>query len=290
MGFFDFLFGSAESKSERAYAKALRAAEVERARQEKRFREQARIEKVSITRDTSIEMCYVPPGQFKMGKWVGEWQHFVKQGVEGVNVELSAGFWLGRVPITQAVWKAVTAQSPSEFEGNPDLPVDTVSWDDCASFIGSLKKNVTLDGRKYRFDFPTEAQWEYACRAGTLGDYAVNEFWHKRDHPMPVGQLPGNALGLQDMHGNVFEWCLDFYQELLPGGVDPCVLPPPPPTPPAIRPRDWTPPEPPSVQRVRRGGSWYTMAEYCASPNRCWSSPDACGSEFGFRLALVPSE
>jgi formylglycine-generating enzyme required for sulfatase activity len=283
MGLFDFLFESEESKAAKLRQQELARQEQERARQEKEshvrvdwFKQQARSEKVSIAKDTSIEMCYVPPGQFKMGG--------------SIDVELSAGFWLGRVPITQAVWKAVTGQSPSHFEGNPDLPVESVNWDDCASFIGLLEKNVTLDGRKYRFDFPTEAQWEYACRAGTLGKYAVDRFWHSQKHPMPVGQLPGNALGLQDMHGNVWEWCLDCHQERLPGGIDPCVLPPPPPTPPAIRPRDWTPPPPPSVSRVNRGGSWHLDAAYCCSSNRRRSSPDLRNYYFGFRLALVPSQ
>jgi formylglycine-generating enzyme len=285
MGLFDFLFESEESKAQKLREEERARQEQERARQEQEslvrvnwFKQQARIESIPISRNTAIDFCFVPPGQFKMGDGQGQ-----------VDVKLSTGFLLSRVPVTQKVWKAVTGESPSHFEGNPDLPVESVSWDDCSRFIGLVNKGVDFGGTKVRFDFPTEAQWEYACRAGSTGEYAVEKFWCGQQHPSPVGQLPGNALGLQDMHGNVWEWCRDVYQERLPGGDDPCVLPPALPEPPAIRPRDWTPPPPPAVSRVRRGGSWNGAAARCSSASRYYDGPDYRSSYMGFRLALVPS-
>jgi len=264
MGLFDFLFESEESKAQKL-----------REEQRARLKQQARIESIPIFGDTSIDFCFVPPGQFKMGDGQGQ-----------VDVKLSTGFLMSRVPVTQKVWKAVTGESPSHFEGNPDLPVESVSWDDCSRFIGLVNKGVDFGGKKVRFDFPTEAQWEYACRAGSMGPYAVEKFWCGQKHPFPVGQLPGNALGLQDMHGNVWEWCRDVYQDRLPGGDDPCVLPPPLPEPPAIRPRDWTPA---ASARMARGGSWQSDAAVCRWAYRDRHSPDLRSNAFGFRLALVPS-
>ena len=283
MGLFDFLFESEESKAQKLRQEERARQEQERARQEQEslvrvdwFKQQARIESILISRNTAIDFCFVPPGRFKMGD--GQ-----------VDVKLSTGFSLSRVPVTQKVWKAVTGESPSHFEGNPDLPVESVSWDDCSRFIGLVNKGVDFGGKKVRFDFPTEAQWEYACRAGSMGPYAVEKFWCGEQHPFPVGQLPGNALGLQDMHGNVWEWCRDVFEDRLLGGDDPCVLPPPLPEPPAIRPRDWTPPPPPDVSRVLRGGSWNYGAAYCSSAFRYRYSPANHLINFGFRLALVPS-
>ncbi|MCX8513086.1 MAG: formylglycine-generating enzyme family protein [Chthoniobacteraceae bacterium] len=283
MGLFDFLFESVKSMAA-GFEEQNRARQEQenRARQEQEtaartnwFKQHARVESISIFKKTVVDFCYVPPGQFKMGD-------------AKVDVTLSTGFWLARVPVTHGVWKAVTGESPSNFEGNPDLPLESVSWDDCARFIGLLKKSLVLEGTKYRFDFPTEAQWEYACRAGSVGPYAVEKFWCGQQHPFPVGQLPGNALGLQDMHGNVSEWCRDVYQGL-PGGNDPCVLPPPLPEPPAIRPRGWRPPPPWPVDRVRRGGSWNDGAALCSAAYRTPYRSDLRYNSIGFRLALVPS-
>lgn len=332
MRLFDFLFESEERKAERlrkqeqetqqreeARRKWREARhESERVREERKLREQktlaqaewikqqARVERCTIFRDTSVDFCYVPLGTFQMGNsaddaelYTGFWAKYTGNKYDGlitpqVEVKLTAGFWLARVPLTQAVWKAVTGECPSHFVGNPELPVESVSWDDCAGFIDLLEESVTIDGRKYRFDFPTEAQWEYACRAGTTGAFAVDRFWHNEEHPFPVGQLPGNNLGLQDMHGNVYEWCKDVFQEKLLGGVDPVVSPP---EPPPIRSKDW---KPPSVNRVHRGGSfrgwrryeltssWRGDFQWDGLNSPACSSPEHRSNNVGFRLALVP--
>jgi formylglycine-generating enzyme required for sulfatase activity len=308
MGLFDFLFESQESKAERIRQEEQARLKQERIDRVNWFKQQARIEKVSIFKNTIVEFCYVPPGQLHVD--LRDWVigPFVPKRPEKLR-RITRGYWLSRTPITQGVWKAVTGKSPSSFEGNSNLPVESVSWDDCSDFVKKLDKGPVLDGVQYRFDFPTEAQWEYACRAGTSTNFAVEKYCHRQDHPSPVGQLPGNALGLQDMHGNVEEWCRDIFQwecdYELPVGDDPCLLHLTfaQPEPPAIRPRGWTPPPPPPapiIQRVLRGGSWFAdydsttrTREYWAQ--ECWSgyankaTPDTRRNTVGFRLALVAS-
>jgi formylglycine-generating enzyme required for sulfatase activity len=168
--------------------------------------------------------------------------------------------------------------NPSRFSG-VNRPVEQVSWNDCRDFIRVLNRKVPGEG----FRLPSEAEWEYACRAGSeaaycygnsagrLGEYGwYNEGSGRQTHP--VGMKEANAWGLFDIHGNVWEWCEDWYHESYRGA-----------------PTDGSAWEsPPGEYRVLRGGSWDYHAEYCRSAYRNWDSPGYSLGSDGFRLARTP--
>ncbi len=216
---------------------------------------------------------YCPPGKFLMGspedetcRDFNEIQH---------EVTLTRGFWLLETPVTQALWKTVTGENPSNFQGIDARPVEQVSWDDCNSFIQKLNaERLAPDGLK--FDFPTEAEWEYACRAGTTTPYNCGDKLTEYDANFgdifggttPVKSYAPNAWGLYDMHGNVEEWGFDRF-DLLFG----------------------EPPVDPQgskygSRRVIRGGSWFGCVWSCRSADRGLSSSEERYSFVGFRLAL----
>jgi formylglycine-generating enzyme required for sulfatase activity len=216
---------------------------------------------------TNIEFCPIPAGTFMMG-----------QENERHQVTLTKDFYLGKYPVTQAQWQAIMGNNPSHFKGDASCPVEHVSWDDCQAFIQKL--NSPSGKRIYRL--PTEAEWEYACRAGSsstycygddesrLGEYA----WYgskSGNTTHGVGQKKPNAWGLYDMHGNVWEWCQDWHGDYLSGS--------------AIDPKG-----PSSGQdRVLRGGSWVDSAKNTCAANRNRYTPGNRryfnGRSHGFRLA-----
>jgi formylglycine-generating enzyme required for sulfatase activity/tRNA A-37 threonylcarbamoyl transferase component Bud32 len=205
----------------------------------------------------------IPVGEFMMGgdKYADEKPLH--------KVKISKAFEIGKYEVTQAQWKAVMGANPSNFKGE-NLPVEQVSWNDTQEFIKKL--NARNDGYIYRL--PTEAEWEYACRAGTTGDYAGNldeMGWYTAssgDKTHPVGEKKANAWGLYDMHGNVWEWCSDWYDggyygkssEVDPKGSES------------------------GSARVERGGGWYGYAAYCRSAYRCYDAPGVRFIFLGFRL------
>lgn len=222
----------------------------------------------------------------------GETQH---------NVALSSGFWLLETEVTQAMWRSVMGNNPSSFSNtgvgkkkvsgmNTDnFPVETVSWKDCQKFIDEL--NAIAELKEFEFSLPTEAQWEYACRAGTTtpffwgsslnGDqancdgnypYGTDVKGECLGRTSPVGSYSANAWGLFDMHGNVWEWCADWYGAYPTGTV--------------------TDPRGPAdgSSRVLRGGSWDDNAQYCRSASRDDYVVVCRRYYFGFRLSLVPNK
>ena len=217
-----------------------------------------------------VTFCWIPSGTFTMGSPTTEEGRFDGEGPQH-QVTISKDFWLGKTEVTQAQWQAVMGSNPSYFKG-ADLPVDNVSWEDCQSFIGKLNARAGKD--LYRL--PTEAEWEYACRAGgsearygSLDSVAWYDGWYdgnsgRKTHP--VGQKQANAWGLQDMLGNVEESCGDWYGSYASGAlVDP------------------TGPGSGSA-RVNRGGSWDTAARHTRAALRGHDRPSRRGARLGLRL------
>ena len=213
---------------------------------------------------TGIEMLLVPPGTFMMGASPGDTQ--AGDGEKPAHeVTITNAFYLGRTEVTQAQWFKVMDTNPSHFRGEL-LPVDSVSWDDCQQFCA-----------KTGMKLPTEAQWEYACRAGTKGArYGDLDLiaWHgdnAGEETHAVGQLQPNALGFFDMLGNVWEWTndlyqADYYESCADGVVDP--------TGPAQ-----------GGARVLRGGGWDHDADYCRASTRNYGAPGDQCLDTGCRFA-----
>lgn len=223
----------------------------------------------------NVEMKFrkIPAGKFTMGSPENEKEREPKEGPQHL-VTITSPFYFGMYEVTQAQWKAVMGSNPSHFKGN-DLPVESVSWNDVQSFIQKL--NQQEKGNKYRL--PTEAEWEYACRAGSntrfsfgddaavLGQYA----WYNKNSgksPHPVGQKKPNAWGLYDMHGNVAEWCQSWWGQYPSGPVT-----------------DPTEYSSSSTKRVIRGGSWFYWPRTLRSAYRYADHSDFRLNRLGFRLA-----
>lgn len=228
----------------------------------------------------SFEMVPVEGGTFTMGATA-------EQGSDAAGDEQSAhevtvsGFAIGKHPVTQALWEAVTGENPSFFKGDPSRPVECVSWNDCQKFISKLNTKLGLpdaSGRSFRL--PTEAEWEYAARGGnrSMGyRYSGSDdigavAWYdenSNDTTHPVGEKGPNELGVYDMSGNVWEWCGDWYGNY-----------------PSEAERDPTGPSSGS-DRVLRGGSWDDHARYCRVSYRGNLQPDDRIDIGGFRLVLA---
>ncbi|MGF1534828.1 MAG: formylglycine-generating enzyme family protein [Bernardetiaceae bacterium] len=215
---------------------------------------------------------WIPEGEFMMGSE----DYDNEKPLHRVRL---SGFWLSQFLATQELYLAVTGQNPSYFAGSPHRPVDQVSWDDARAFLGRLGE---MTGKN--FALPTEAQWEYAARAGEPYTYAGSDHLHEvgwyednaHRETKPVGLKKPNAWGLYDMSGNVWEWCQDrwssdYYAECAKQGlvVDPA------------GPAD-------GLGRVLRGGSWLNYAQYCRVAYRFNSCPYSRYSNRGFRLCLFP--
>jgi formylglycine-generating enzyme required for sulfatase activity len=227
----------------------------------------------------NLDLVWVAPGKFLMGSPDNEPGHEENEAPQ-TQVTLTQPFWLGRTAVTQRQYEAVTGNNPSHFKG-PELPVEQVGWDDAMAFCAQLTEREGAAGRLpagYIYTLPTEAQREYACRAGTTGPFAGEldaMAWNNANSggtTHPVGTKQPNAWGLFDMEGNVWEWCRDWYGDHLPGG------------------EVTNPTGPPSGSgRVFRGGGWRDVPAGCRSAFRYDFAPVVCGSLLGFRVALVPS-
>ena len=237
--------------------------------------------------NTCFELIKCPAGKFLMGSPADELGRCENETQHKVTI--ANDFYIGRFPITQAQYEAVTKQNPSYFKG-PNYPVVGVNWHQAKDFCYRLNEaTVNMRPAGYLFDLPTEAQWEYACRANTTTSlnsgknicYRVTScpnldelgwYEYNSSHKMhPVGQKKPNSWGIYDMHGNLSEWCRDYYLEnYLPENADPDG-------------------EDRYAHRVIRNGSFRNIPSLCRSAYRFYiNSYSQCG-ENTFRLALVKS-
>jgi formylglycine-generating enzyme required for sulfatase activity len=222
---------------------------------------------VTEVKGQRLQMRLIPAGEFLMGSPKNDREGFDDERPQHL-VRLTQSFWLAEVPVTQALWQAVMGYNPAHFKGL-DRPVEKVSWDDAQYFIGKL---ASLRPGPWRL--PTEAQWEYACRAGTTTPRygALNEvaWWdgNSENETRPVGQKRANAWGLHDMLGNVLEWCADYGLSRYPNTpeTDPC--------------------GPGSGSyRVFRGGCWLFTAGSVRAANRNADLTALSKDFLGFRLS-----
>jgi len=236
--------------------------------------------KTRFTNSLGMEFVCIKPGTFMMGSPSGESGRDSDEKQHKVN--LTRGFYIQTTEVTQGQWESVMGNNPSEFKKGDNYPVENVSWSDAQRFIRKLNQKEGID--KYRL--PTEAEWEYACRAGTTTPFSfgrclsIDQANYNGKYPLggcskgkyrkkivSVASFSPNAWGLYDMHGNVWEWCQDWYDDYPSGSV--------------------TDPNGPSSgsSRVYRGGSWINNARNCRSANRCFNSQGYRYGNLGFRLS-----
>jgi len=233
--------------------------------------EDGKVLQVDLGGGVVMEFVRIEPGTFVMGSPAGEEGRYDDEGPQ-TRVTITKPFYLGKYEVTQAEWEAVMGSNPSGFKKGGSYPVEQVSWNDCQEFIKKL--NAKYPGRGFRL--PTEAEWEYACRAGTTGarygELDAIAWWGddtETGSTHPVGQKVANAWGLHDMLGNVWEWCADWYGGKLPRG-------------------SVTDPAGPSSGsfRVYRGGSWFYVARHCRAASWHWFDPGVWDDDLGLRLAI----
>ena len=241
-----------------------------------------------------------------MGSPEGERGRWEAEGPQ-TRVTLTQGFWLGKYEVTQGEYLAVMGSNPSyfkppDFPEDLDRPVEGVRWYDAANYCAELSGQEGMAGRLptgYAYRLPTEAEWEYACRAGTTTRYSFGDalgcsdggdwcalvdsymWWSGNDEneTHPVGQKLPNPWGLYDMHGHVWEWCGDWWSDELPGGI-------------VVDPARFSSDN--EGVRVLRGGAWMDWS-ICADCSWYYRSAGRCGgheahSGLGFRVVLAPGQ
>ena len=226
--------------------------------------------KADLGKGIKLELVLIPEGKFKMGSPESEKDR--RENETQHEVTLTRPFYIGKYEVTQDQWQAIMGENPSSINKGAKLPVTDVSWEDCQEFIKKLNAKT-----KGGYRLPTEAEWEYACRAGTRTAYSYGDSLTKSDanygssSAKAVGSYKPNAFGLYDMHGNVLEWCEDWYGKYPAGAV--------------------TNPKGPAngEDRVVRGGSSVDNAYRARSSDRLgYLAPTRLADSVGFRLARTP--
>lgn len=250
----------------------------------------------------STNLVWIAPGTFSMGspEPVGTSPYYNQSNAQPVHpVTISRPFWIGKYEVTQAEYQAVMGVNPSFFQGasypnSASRPVDQVSWVDAMAYCAALTAQEAAVGRLpsgYQYRLPTEAEWEYCCRAGTTTEFYFGQvivcsdarFWYdyhtsstcNSASTMVVGSYAPNAWGLFDMHGNVWEWCLDAWN---PGANYPAVA--------VVDP--FVAGSSSILLRANRGGSWGHASSRCRSADRSGGFPGFRVNHFGFRVVLAP--
>jgi formylglycine-generating enzyme required for sulfatase activity len=243
-------------------------------------------------------LVFIPPGTFRMGSPTNEVDREESEGPQ-TAVTISRGFWMGKYEVTQGEYLSLMNTNPSYFTtndwyGNPitpdqNRPVETVSWFDATNYCAQLTQRERAAGRiatNSVYRLPTEAEWEYACRAWTSTRFSygddlgytnlTNYAWYmdnSGDATQPVGQKLPNPWGLYDMHGNVWEWCQD-YLGTYPGGI-------------AVDPQGPVT----DSERLSRGGAWAHNVKNCRLARRVLGCPGfSCNGVIGFRVVLAPGQ
>jgi formylglycine-generating enzyme required for sulfatase activity len=231
------------------------------------------------------KLVWVPPGRFTMGSPRKEKGHWFKEGPQTL-VTLTKGFFIGLTEVTQGEYEAMMRTNPSQFKGDPNRPVEQVTWHQANEYCAKLRERERLAGRLpagWAYRLPTEAEWEYACRAGTTTRFSFGDdrsyaelaeyAWFNANSggtTHPVGSKRSNPWGLKDMHGNLREWCLDGYEKY--PGVS------------VVDPRG---PSAYASTAAIRGGSWNDGGGGCRSAHREEAASFYPGSSIGFRPVLA---
>lgn len=242
------------------------------------------VETVLLPGNVPLVMVWVPAGSFLMGRYPGEFFSYADEDPQHL-VSHTSGFWMARTEITQAQWLAVMGTTPWADQNYapslPGSPASYISWNNAKAFINALNTHTGMT-----FRLPSEAEWEYAARAGTGtrfywgddSDYSVGDayaWWTyntwdvDEKYPHPVGQKLANVWGLFDMSGNVREWCEDDWHENYTGAP--------------ANGTAWVD-APRGPFRVQRGGSWRNYGYSCRSASRSYENPLTEDAEFGFRI------
>jgi formylglycine-generating enzyme len=244
-----------------------------------------------------VKLVWCPPGRFRMGSPPHEVERRYDEAQ--VDVTLTKGFWMGKYEVTQGQWQRLMGafMQPQNKGAGEDFPVYWVSYIKAEEFCRKLTEQAHASGALpagWEFRLPTEAQWEYACRAGTMtatafGDKLSNKQANFQQKPYngaaevpplkqaaKVGSYPANAWGLHDMHGNVWEYCRDWYHGQLPGGVDPDLS-----AVKGVMNRDGT------YSRIRRGGAFVEDGWTCRSACRLRYEPERRSDHIGFRIVAL---
>ncbi len=233
--------------------------------------------KIGLPGNVVVDLVWMVPGTFLMGSPATEAGHIADEGPQ-TSVTLSKGFWLGRTEVTQQQWQSTMGNNPSNFtSAGLDAPVENVSWDEAMAFCQKITDLERAAGRLptgYRYTLPTEAEWEYASRAGSAKPNAGvldAMAWftlNSGNTTHSVGTKQPNAWGLCDMYGNVWEWCADWSGKY-----------------PGVAATDPTGPAA-GTKRVARGGAWNSGRPRSRSATRLFDVPGTRSYSLGFRLAL----
>ena len=244
----------------------------------------------SSTLQTIEHMVRIEPGTFLMGSPEDEIGRYLDKETPQTENTLTQSYWISKYEVTQGEFEALMGFNPSRFKflKDPQLPVESVTWFSALEYCHELTQIEREAGRlseAFEYRLPTEAEWAYATRAGTTTRFSygddpfyesLHEYaWykgHSRLQPHPVGEKKPNPWGLYDVHGNVFEWCMDWFDNL-PGGslTD-----------------SWGPDD--GYDRVVRGGYWDSSSAFCRSALRVHHPPEARLAFIGFRIVLAPTE
>ena len=246
-----------------------------------RSRQSAQYYRQDLQKTATLDMVYIPGGQFSMGSPASEASRQANEGPQ--HAVTVPSFFMGKYPITQAQWQTIMGKNPAKFQG-ANHPVEQVSWQAATEFCQKLS---ALTSQDYRL--PSEAEWEYAARAGTITPFSVGATLTTdlanydgsytygqgprgtfRKATTPVGQFVANAFGLYDMHGEVWEWCLDHWHNSYNGAPTDGTA--------------WVNKDDMKTRRVRRGGSWYDGPHACRAAFRYRSFPNSLQNSYGLRV------